>query len=45
MGAVRIAGAVARLMPGERADLRRLLRRVAENLETVNAALEKKVTA
>jgi len=45
MGAVRIAGAVARLMPGERADLRRLLRRVAENLETVNAAMEKKVTA
>lgn len=40
MGAVRIAGAVARLLPAERADLRRLLDRVAENLETVNRSLE-----
>jgi|SRR5690242_1319017 len=39
MGAVRMAGAVARLLPAERADLRRLLSRVAENLETVNRSL------
>ncbi len=45
MGAVRVAGAVARLLPTERADLRRLLARVAENLEAVNSAVEKKVTA
>ena len=44
MGAVRIAGAVARLLPSERADLRRLLNRVAENLENVNRSLEKKVS-
>lgn len=43
MGAVRIAGAVARLLPSERADLRRLLNRVAENLDNVNRSLEKKV--
>jgi DNA-binding MarR family transcriptional regulator len=43
-GAVRVAGAVARLLPKERADLRRLLARVAENLDAVNAAVEKKVT-
>jgi len=40
MGAVRMAGAVARLLPSERADLRRLLGRVAENLDTVNRSLE-----
>lgn len=40
MGAVRMAGAVARLLPSERADLRRLLGRVAENLETVNRSVE-----
>ena len=40
MGAVRLAGAVARLLPAERADLRRLLDRMAENLETVNRSLE-----
>ena len=46
MGAVRIAGAIARLGPDERADLRRLLGRVAEHLDTVNArAREKKATA
>ncbi len=45
MGAVRIAGAVARLLPNERADLRRLLARLAENLQTANNSLEKKVTA
>ena len=46
MGAVRIAGAIARLLPSERADLRRLLGRVAENLDTVNGRLDKKkVTA
>jgi DNA-binding MarR family transcriptional regulator len=44
MGAARLAGAVARLLPGERADLKRLLHRVAENLETVNSALEKRTT-
>ena len=43
MGAVRIAGAVARLLPAERADLRRLLGRLAENLQTVNSSLETKV--
>ena len=45
MGAVRIAGAVARLLPNERADLRRLLGRLAENLQAVNTSAEKKVTA
>jgi DNA-binding MarR family transcriptional regulator len=45
MGSVRIAGAVARLLPNERADLGRLLSRLAENLETVKSSLEKKVTA
>jgi len=43
LGAVRIAGAVARLLPAERADLRRLLGRVADNLETVNGAINQKV--
>jgi len=45
MGAVRLAGAVARLLPDERADLRRLLKRVADHLDAVNTSLEKKVTA
>ena len=45
MGAVRAAGAIARLIPKERADLRRLLGRVAEHLDTVNAAAEKTATA
>jgi DNA-binding MarR family transcriptional regulator len=42
MGAVRVAGAIARLLPDERAELRRLLGRVAENLDVVNGALQKK---
>lgn len=41
LGAVRVAGAIARLLPTERADLRRLLGRIAEHLD----ALDKKVTA
>jgi len=45
MGAVRVAGAIGRMLPKERADLRRLLKRLAENLELVNAAVEKKATA
>jgi len=45
MGAARLAGAVARLLPDERADLRRLLKRVADHLDAVNTSLEKKVTA
>lgn len=45
MGAARVAGAIARLLPKERADLRRLLGRVAEQLETVNVAAEKGATA
>lgn len=45
MGAVRVAGAIARLLPTERADLRRLLARVAENLEAVTSAAEKKARA
>jgi DNA-binding MarR family transcriptional regulator len=45
MGAVRVAGAIARLLPKERADLRRLLGRVAEHLDAVNSAAEKRVTA
>jgi DNA-binding MarR family transcriptional regulator len=46
MGAARLAGAIARLMPKERADLRRLLRRVTEHLEVVNEkAATKKVSA
>lgn len=40
MGAVRMAGAVARLLPAERADLRRLLHKLADNLETVNRSVE-----
>ena len=43
MGAVRMAGAIARLLPAERADLRRLLHKLADNLDTVNRSLEKKV--
>lgn len=43
MGAVRIAGAVARLLPAERAELRRLLGRVAEHLETLNGKLDRKL--
>ena len=45
MGAVRIAGAIARLLPKERVELRRLLGRVAVHLDAVNTAVEKKVTA
>jgi DNA-binding MarR family transcriptional regulator len=45
MGAVRIAGAIARLLPKERVELRRLLGRVAAHLDDVNAAVEKKVPA
>jgi len=47
MGAARVALAVSRLVPKERADLRRLLlNRVAEHLEAGGAApLEKKATA
>jgi len=40
MGAVRMAGALARLLPDERADLRRLLGPVADCLDTVNQSLE-----
>ena len=39
LGAVRIAGAVARLLPGERTELQRLLGRVADNLDAVNRSL------
>ena len=45
MGAVRIAGAIARLLPKERVELRRLLGRVAVHLDAVNTAVEKKVPA
>ena len=45
MGAVRIAGAIARLLPKERVELRRLLGRVAAHLDAVNTAVEKKVPA
>src|SRR5690348_8272179 len=45
MGAARLAGAVARLLPGERADLRRLLKRVADQLDAVNTSLDGKVPA
>jgi DNA-binding MarR family transcriptional regulator len=45
MGAARLAGAIARLLPRERDELRRLLGRVAEHLDAVNSALEKRVTA
>src|SRR5689334_6091566 len=45
MGAARVAGAVARLLPGERADLRRLLKRVADQLDAVNTSLDGKVPA
>jgi DNA-binding MarR family transcriptional regulator len=45
MGAARLAGAIARLLPRERDDLGRLLRRVADHLDAVNSAVEKKATA
>jgi DNA-binding MarR family transcriptional regulator len=45
MGAARIGAAVARLLPKERAELRRLLNRVAEHLEAGPAVAEKKATA
>ena len=45
MGAARLAGAIARLLPRERDELRRLLGRVAEHLDAVNSAPEKRVTA
>jgi DNA-binding MarR family transcriptional regulator len=45
MGAVRVAGAIARLLPAERVELRRLLGRVAEHLDTVNSAAQKTITA
>ena len=44
MGAVRVAGAIARLLPKERTELRHLLGRVAEHLDAVNAA-EKRAPA
>jgi MarR family transcriptional regulator, transcriptional regulator for hemolysin len=45
MGAVRVAGAIGRLLPTERADLRRLLGRVADNLEDINKPARSKATA
>jgi len=46
MGAARLAAAVARLVPKDRAELRRLLNRVAEHLEAGTApGVEKKATA
>lgn len=45
MGAARLAGAIARLLPKERDDLRKLLGRVAEHLDAANNAAEKKVPA
>jgi DNA-binding MarR family transcriptional regulator len=45
MGAARLAGAIARLLPRERDELRRLLGRVAEHLDAVNNAAEKTVPA
>jgi len=46
MGAARISAAIAQLVPKDRAELKRLMTRVAEHLEAGGAAtLEKKVTA
>src|SRR5262245_1451237 len=42
MGAARLAGAIARLLPEERADLRRLLRRVTQQLEVVDGKITAK---
>ncbi len=46
MGAARISAAIAQLVPKDRAELKRLMTRVAEHLEAGSAATqEKKVTA
>ena len=46
MGAARISAAIAQLVPKDRAELKRLMTRVAEHMEAGGAAaLEKKVTA
>ena len=45
MGAARISAAIAQLVPKDRAELKRLMTRVAEHLEAGGGAtLEKKVT-
>jgi DNA-binding MarR family transcriptional regulator len=45
MGAARVALAVSRLVPRDRAELRRLLNRVADHLEAAATAVETKATA
>ena len=46
MGAARISAAIARLVPKDRAELKRLMTRVAEQLEAGSpATLEKNATA
>lgn len=45
MGAVRVAGAIGRLLPAERADLRRLLALVADHLDDLNKPARSKATA
>ncbi len=45
MGAARMARAVSRLVPRDRAELGRLLNRVADHLEAASVALETKATA
>ncbi|SRR6266568_3669175 len=46
MGAARVATAISHLVPKDRAELRRLLTRVAEHLEAgASALLDKKATA
>jgi len=46
MGAARISAAIAQLVPKDRAELKRLMTRVAEHLEAGGASTqEKKVTA
>jgi hypothetical protein len=45
MGAARIASAVSHLVPKDRADLSRILTRVAEHLEAAAAARTETETA
>jgi DNA-binding MarR family transcriptional regulator len=46
MGAARIGAAISQLVPKDRAELRRLLNRVADHLEaSVEPVLDKKATA